>query len=185
MNRFFSLCALLFVLISCSEPSELSKEFNCKSVNLKKTAKILDFNKNFKIGIPTYWQTKLYYDNFTSEIFAADTIKQFSETYILSTSYNLGEVNFNDDFFKRNDSLATSKNLKIIQSKKIQFQSKESCYYLLKGVKNNFPYHQFQLTVKLTENSFFNSYIDVYGEAAVEDRICEAITILDKIEFLQ
>jgi hypothetical protein len=185
MSHFFSFCLLLFTFISCSKPSELSNEFNCGSVNFENTKQISDFNKNFKISIPTSWKTKLYYDNFSSEIYAADTLKQFLETYIISTSYNLGEVNFNANYFKRNDSLATSKGLKIIQSKKIQFQSKESYYYLLKGMKNNFPYHQFQLTVKLTENSFFNSYIDIYGEDAVEERICEAITILDEIEFLQ
>lgn len=185
MSRFFILYILLFVFISCSKPSELRREFSCESVHFKSVTQISDFNENFNIGVPNAWKTKLYYDNFTSEVFAADTIKQFSETYILSASYNLGEVNFNDAFFKRNDSLATSKNLKIIQSKNIQFQSKESYYYLLKGIKNDFTYHQFQLTVKLTDNSFFNSYIDVYGEVAVEDRICEAIAILDEIEFLQ
>lgn len=185
MNRFFSLYIIIFALVSCSKPSGLSKEFNCESVNFENTARISDFNKNFRLSVPISWKTKLYYDNFTSEIFTADTIKQLSETFILNASYNYGEVNFNDGFFKRKDSLATSKKLQIIKSKSIRFQSKESYYTVLKGMKNNFPYHQFQLIVKLTDNSYFNSQVEIYGEDAVEARICEAIAILDEIEFLQ
>ncbi len=185
MNRFFSLYIVLFVFTACSKPSELRKEFDCGTVHFEKTIQISDFNKNFKLTIPASWKTELYYDNFSSEIYTADTLKQLSETFILNASYNLGEVIFNDDFVQRKDSLATSINLKIIQSKGVKFQSKESYYSVLKGTKNNFPYHQFQLTVKLTDNSYFNSYIEIYGEEIVGDRICEAIAILEKIEFLQ
>lgn len=185
MNYLFRFCILIVLFSSCSKPSELSKDFNCGSINLEKTTEITDFNKNFKLHIPTSWNTAFYYNNFTSEIFTADTIKQLTKTYILDASYNLGEVIFNQDFLARNDSISTSENLEIIKANNILFQSKEGYYFVSKGFKNKFPYHKLNLTVKLSPNTYFNSFVEVYGNEAVDDRICEAIAILDNIEFLQ
>lgn len=185
MNYLVRFCLVFLILISCSKPSELSEEFNCESKTIKNTTPTIDFNKNFKLNIPSSWKTDLYYDNYTSELFTADTTKQLLETYILDASYNLGEVVFNDDFLVRNDSITASNKLQIIKSKKINFKSKEGYYFVSKGFKNNFPYHKFNLIVKISENGYFNSSVEIYGEDAIDDRICEAIAILNNIEFLQ
>jgi len=185
MQKHIFLIASVIFLYGCSNKSELSKDFNCSFDDIQNTTQILDFNKNFKLSIPSSWKTELYYDKYTSEIFTADTTKQLSETFILDASYNLGEVIFNKDFFDKNDAIATTKNFEIIKSKTSSFQSKESYWYVLKGVKNNFPYHQFNLTVKLTNNTYFNSYVEIYGEDNIDGRICQAISMLDNIEILQ
>lgn len=185
MRKTAFLILPFLILFSCSKKSELSKSFNCNSVEFKNTETVIDFNKNFRLSIPVSWKTELYYDKFTSEIFTADTTKQLSETFILDSSYNLGAVNFNSDFLAKNDSVATSKNYKIIKSETTTFQNKECYWYLLKGTKNNFPYHQYNFTLKLSENTYFNSYVEIYGEELIDERICQAISIIDGIEFLQ
>ena len=99
---FFS---LIFLLISaCSKQSEIGKKMNCSPTTYKNTKEITDFNKNFILSIPSNWKTELYFDNYQSEIFTADTIKQLSETYILAASFNLGTLNFDSDFHHRKDS---------------------------------------------------------------------------------
>lgn len=185
MNYLVRFCVVFLVFFSCSKPSELSGDFNCGVTKLKNKTQILDFNKNFRLNVPDNWKTEFYYNKNTSEIFTADTTKQLTETYILDASFNLGTVVFDTRFFARNDSIASLKKLNVIQSKKLNFQSKESYYYILKGFKNNYPYHQFNLTVKLTDQSYFNTYVEIYGEDAVDARICKAIAIIDKVEFLQ
>lgn len=185
MQKHFILIASIIFFYGCSNQSELSKNFNCQSSTLENTTQIFDFNKNFKLNIPVSWKTELYYDKYTSEIFTADTIKQLSDTFILDASYNLGEVIFNEEFFAKNNAIAGSENFEIIKSEISLFQSKESYWYVLKGTKNNFPYQQFNLTVKLSNNTYFNSYVEIYGDDNIDARICQAISILDNIEFLQ
>ena len=185
MKLFLFIVSLFFTLTSCVKHSELAKNFNCKTTNLNNLTTIYDFKNNFKISIPNTWKTNLYYDNFQSEIFTADTIKQLSETYILDVSFNYGNLHFNDSFHKKTDSLITNSNLQKIKFNTIQFQNKPAYWYVVKGTKKGFNYHQFNLIVLNSENTYFTANSEIYGDKNIETRICESISILDKIEFLK
>jgi len=185
MKNILFFLVVILVFFSCSKQSELSKNFDCGKVDLGNTSSTYDFNKNFKIAIPSNWKTDLYYDNFQSEIFTADTTKQLTSTYILDTSFNLGELNFNEAYFKKNDSILAIPNLQKIKSGLIKFQSKPAYWYVAKGKKNNFDYHQFNISVKLSENTYFNAYSEIYGTTLIDERICESIAIIETVEFLQ
>jgi len=76
-------------------------------------------------------------------------------------------------------------NLEKIKSGQILFQNKPALWYVVKGKKNGFPYHQFNLMVENTETTYFSVYSEIYGDKNIEERICESISIIDKIEFLQ
>lgn len=175
----------LVTLLSCSKQSQLSETFNCNITKTEKTKEITDFKKNFKLSIPTNWKTKLYFSEFESEIFTADTLKQLTESFILGASFNLGSLDLDGDFYKKIDSLVINNNLQIIKYGSESFQSKPTYWYVTKGLKNGFIYHQFNIVAKLSENSYFKGYSEVYGNLNVEDRICKSIFILEKIEFLQ
>lgn len=180
---FFS---LTFLLISaCSKQSEISKKMNCSPTIYKNTKQITDFNKNFTLNIPSSWKTELYFDKYQSEIFTADTIKQLSETFILVASFNMGDLNFNSDFHHRKDSVLKANNLKIIDYGNQSFKSKPSFWYISKGRKNNFEYHRFTVLAKISENTYFSAYSEIYGDANIEKRICESISLLETIQFLE
>jgi len=184
--KYIAFLCLIFLLISaCSKQSEIGKKLNCSATTYKNTKEITDFNKNFTLNIPSNWKSELYFDNYQSEIFTADTIKQLSETYILAASYNLGTLNFDRDFHYRKDSVLTANNLKIIDSGNESFQSKPSFWYISKGTKNNFDYHRFTVLTKLSENTYFSAYAEIYGNANIDKRICESITLLESIQFLE
>jgi len=185
MKKLIVLLVLFSVLIGCKRQSELNKTFDCTTIKLENTSTIKDFNKNFKISIPITWKTSMYYNEFQSEIFTADTTKQLTETFILDVSYNIGELKIDNDFIIKNDSILHSKNLKKIKSGNNNFQLKQSYWFLVNGTKNNFPFHQFNIYVKLTENSYLNSYVEIYGEDKIDERLCTALSILENIEFLQ
>ncbi|SNR35704.1 hypothetical protein [Lutibacter flavus] len=184
MKHLLFIFLLMFILTSCVKQSDLSKSFDCKTHNLNNLTTITDFKNNFRISIPSDWKTNLYYDNFQSEIFTADTIKQLSETYILDVSFNYGNLNFDDSFHKKTDSLLTNSNLQKIKSNTIQFRNKPAYWYVVKGTKKGFNYHQFNLIVLNSENTYFTANSEIYGDNNIDDRICESISILDKIEFL-
>ncbi|WP_456379016.1 hypothetical protein [Lutibacter sp.] len=179
------LILISIALLSCTKQSQLSKKFHCKAIKIEKTKEIIDFKKNFKLTIPTNWKTKLYFTEFESEIFAADTLKQLTESFILGTSFNYGALNFDVSFHKKIDSILVKNNLLLINSGNHLFQSNLTYWYIAKGFRNGFTYHTFNLTVKQSENTYFNAYSEIYGETKVNERICETISILEKIEFLQ
>jgi hypothetical protein len=182
-TAFFGLIFLL--LTGCSKQSEIAKKMNCSPTIYKNTKQITDFNKNFTLNIPNNWKTELYFDNYQSEIFTADTIKQLSETYILAASFNLGALNFDKDFHHRKDSVLSVNNLKIIDSGNESFKSKPSFWYVAKGTKNNFDYHRFTVITKLSGNTYFSVYSEIYGNTNIDKRICESISLLESIQFLE
>ena len=158
---------------------------NCSVTTYKNTKKITDFNKNFILNIPSNWKTELYFDNYQSEIFTADTLKQLSETYILAASYNSGTLNFDNDFHHRKDSVLSANNLKITDSGNESFQAKPSFWYISKGTKNNLDYHRFTVYTKISENTYFSAYSEIYGSENINKRICESVSLLENIQFLK
>ena len=185
MKNIVLFIVLMLVLLSCTQQSDLSKKFDCKVVEIKNKKEITDFNKNFKLIVPTDWKSKLYFSKNESEIFVADTLKQLTNSFILLTSFNSGEVIFDVNFHKKTDSVLSLNNLEIINSGDEAFQTKPTFWYVAKGFKNGFTFHQFNLTSKRTKNTYFNASVEIYGEHNINNRICEAISIIEKVEFLQ
>ena len=185
MKKVSVLVLLLIAVISCKKQSELQKEFSCKSTELSDLKQYSDFKNNFKLSIPTSWKTSKYYSENSSEIFTADTIKQLTETYILNASYALGTVNFDTDFYKKTDSLLAQNNFEKIKSGTTTFLNFPAYWYVFKGKKNGFSYHQFNLTAKKSDVVYFSASVEIYGDTNVDERICESISLLEKIEFLQ
>lgn len=185
MKNFFLFLVFIISFYSCSKQTPLAQKFNCSSSKIDELHEIYDFNKNFKLSLPTTWKTNLYYNKTESQIFAADTIKELTKSYILGTSFSFGTINFNEDYSKRIDSVLIANNLVKIDAGHHSFQTKKTDWYLVKGSKNGFVYHQFNLTVKLSENSYFNAYSEVYGDENIDERICESISIIENVKFLQ
>jgi hypothetical protein len=38
--------------------------------------------------------------------------------------------------------------------------------------------------VKISDNTYFNAYSEIYGEENIEERICKSIAIIETVEFL-
>lgn len=185
MKSTLYIFSLAFLLISCRNQSELSKTLNCSTSKLNNLEVYSDFKQNFKIQIPTNWKTELYYDDFQSEIFSADTTKQLSETYILDAAFNYGNLEFNEEFYKKTDSLLATSNLQKEKDGNLEFKTKPAYWYLVTGTKKGFTYNQFNIVVKLSSETYFTAYSEIYGTNNIDERICESISILDNIEFLQ
>ncbi|UMB61277.1 hypothetical protein MHL31_03515 [Lutibacter sp. A80] len=185
MKSTLYILSLLFILTSCKKQSELSNRFNCKTSKITNPKVYTDFKNNFKIAIPTNWKTELYYNDYQSEIFAADTTKQLSETYIIDVAFNYGNLEFNDEFYKKTAAIIANSNLKNVKSDTLQFKSKPAYYYMVSGTKKGFTYNQFNLLVKLSPETYFTAYSEIYGTNTIDERICESINLLNSIEFLQ
>jgi len=185
MKKLIILIVTIIFIFSCKKQSDLSKIYDCSQIKIENPKTIIDFNKNFKLTISSNWKTKLYFSEFESEIFTADTIKQLTKSFILAASFNSGKLKFDTNYYTKIDSILIKNNLQLINSGNETFQSQPMYWYVAKGFKNKFTYHKFNLTSKRSKNTYFNSSVEIYGDDNVNERICKAISILEKVEFLQ
>jgi len=182
----YVLSLILFIaLISCEKPSKLELKLNCSSSKNYKYNKTKDFNNNFTMKIPKSWKTNYYYDINTSEIYAADTIKELTKSFIVGVSFHKGNIELNNVYNKKIDSLLFLKKLNKYAFENEPFTNKPAYWYLVDGTKNGFTYHQLNITIKNSDKSYINATSEIYGDQLINDRICKSISILKTIQFLQ
>ncbi len=177
---------LTISLISCQK-NDLKKAFNCKSTSSFSDVKeVRDIMKKFKLKLPGHWKTQLYYDEFQSEIYSADTTKSLTNTYVLDVSWHQGELNL-DKTFDQNvkDTLAIKEKLSPVKTKFIKFKEKPSYFNLSKGKSGKHTYHFLQVYVKTEVDEYFTFTTKVYGDDNVDTRLCEAIKIYNEIVFIE
>lgn len=176
---------LMLMIIACSRQNTLEKHFDCGSASFDKKTKKYDFHKNFSLDVPDHWQARYHYASAVSEIFLADTTKQFTETFIFNASFHNAALEFNASFHKNLDSVLRVNDLELVESHKTTFMEKESYWYLVKGQKYGYPMHQFNLMMKNSAATFFLTSTEIFGEEAVYERLCESVSLLKTIDFLE
>ena len=185
MKKNIALILVFLVFFSCKKESEFRKLYDCNTAELENAKQYLDFKNNFKLSIPISWKTSKYYSETQSEIFSADTTKQLSKSFILDASYNFGELEFTAQFNQKTDSILNIQQLKKVKYGELLFQQKPAYWYLVKGQKKGLTYHEFNLWVINSKTTYFNAYAQIYGDDLIEERVCEFIGIIDKVEFSQ
>ena len=176
---------LLFIIVfnSCSKKSEFIKGFNCDVETFSNLEKIEDVKNLFSVYYPDHWKTNFYYDTHQSSIFTADTTKQLKETTLLDITHISNKIIFDSNFLKKFKSNLSELELTEIHANKIIFKEKPSFYSEATGMKNNFNYYVFNLFIKLDENNYIHSKIEVYGDVLREERICKGINLLEETIF--
>lgn len=181
MKSIIRIAFISLFIISCNK-TELEKEFSCNSNFLIGTTEMVtDIKKTFSIKIPKHWKTNLFYDKTQSSIYAADTIKQLTETVLIDVTQLKIGYEFNTLFKKQltlNDSI-----LKLInkQQKQFQFKNKNAFYTISKGEKSNFSYQILNIFLQQNGSSSFHLKTEIYGDDNVNKRFCKAIHTLNSI----
>jgi hypothetical protein len=183
--KHFLFILLIIAVFSCKKPTKLEQKMNCSSSKIENLQTIKDFNKNFTIDIPKYWKTNYYYNNNTSEIYAADTILELTKSFIIGVSFQRGSLNLNEEYHKKTDSILTQNKLRKYASENEIFVNKPSYWYLVEGTKNGFTYHQLNILIKNFDKSYINATAEIYGDSLIDHRICSSISILKTIQFLE
>ena len=180
--KFGIVLLILITATSCKEKTVLEANFNCSSsVSFSDTKTVKDVKKNFKINVPKNWKTQLYYDEFQSDIFTADTTKQLSETYILDTSWKLGELKLDTEFETK---ILSNSDLSIVNSKFENIQNIPAFWYVKKGEKKGFDYQVLHLFLKTSVDTYLEVKTEVYGDKNVEKRLCESIQLIKTLEII-
>lgn len=185
MNKLKLITLLITLSLFSCKKDILSSEFNCGSSSVSNTKETRDILKKFKLNIPVTWKKQLYYDEYKSQIYTADTTKQFTETYILDASWHQGELIFDESFNEKIKANLENEKLKVVKSGKSIFKEKETYYNLSKGMYRDYPYNLLQIFVKSGADEYLLFVTKVYGKEKIDERICESVSILNDLTILE
>ncbi|WP_405604616.1 hypothetical protein [Polaribacter sp. Asnod1-A03] len=172
----------LLLLLACNTQSKISKYFNCSTINFKNLEEVKDFKNLFSVEIPETWKTNLYYDHFQSSIYTADTTKQLTQTLLLDITLINKSINFDSNFKLKQEQENLSKNLIKIKSAETTLIEKPSYYTISKGKKGNYDYQIGHFFIKINEQNFILAKAEIYGDSIVDQRFCNALSLIQKIK---
>ncbi len=179
---FFLVITSVLMLLSCENKTDLAKEFSCKSKHqLASLEEVDDFNKNFIIKVPKYWDTKLYYDNVQSEIFSADTIKSLSESYIMNFSWVNDTIQISKILQAEVHKIKEKNGMKTIKESFHKFKKRDAYAHLGIGKTTNYSFRVFQYYIKIDEENYMRIKTEFYGDDDFQTRFCEALSIIEMI----
>ncbi|MGB1041821.1 MAG: hypothetical protein ACPGU6_00370 [Tenacibaculum sp.] len=177
--------AIIIVLfISCNTTSELKKEFPCESSNSFSNLKKVDDIRNlFSLSLPANWKINLYYDDGQTSIYTADTTLSLTKTTIIDATLIHAPINFNASFKQKMATDNAKMGLQELQTKNITlFKNKEAYYNYATGKKGKYPYQILNTFIKSNSDNFLHIKTQIYGDSLVNERLCKAINLIDKIQ---
>ncbi len=182
MKKLIILIGASLLFFYCSQPSEISKDFNCKTIAYKNLEEVIDVKDLFSIQIPRSWKTNLFYDNIQSSIYTADTTKQLTETLLLDITFINKNIKFDIPFKLKKEHENLTKNLIKVKSKETLIINKPVYYSISKGKKGNYNYQVCHFFIKVNEQNFILAKAEVYGDSLVKKRFCKAFDLIQKIK---
>jgi len=177
-------CAAL-VLVS-RQNSKFEKEFECETpTSYTQTKNFKDVLNHFEIEVPSNWKSELYYDEYQSALYTADTTKTLRETYILDIAWHQGELVLNKDFEVRVAENAT-RNLKLIPVKSGfgEYLGHPAYYHIATGKSDDLSWHYLEVYVQHKVDEYYTFTSKIYGNEFVSERICASFSVFNEITFL-
>ncbi len=185
MKYIFVLTLLTLFLTSCQK-SKFEREFECETPSsYTQTKTFKDVLGHFEIDVPSSWKTELYYDEYQSALYSADTTKTLRETFILDVSWRQGELVLNKDFEVKVAQNAT-RNLRLIPVKSGfgEYLGNPAYYHIATGKSDDLSWHYLEVYVQHKVDEYYVFTAKIYGNEFVSERICSSFSIFGNITFL-
>jgi hypothetical protein len=179
-----SVCILGFALLffSCKQNSILKQDFNCKESFFSNLKEIKDPNGNFSVQVPSNWKINRFTDAIQSSIYGADTTKQLTNSILLDLSYISNTIEINELFKLKVENENLSNKLIQKKTKELNFLNKPSYYVISIGKKGPYSYKSLQLFITTNKEKTMLIKAEIYGDSLVDERLCKAITLIEKIK---
>jgi len=185
MKQLLAAIGLAILMTGCQK-SKFEREFECDTpTRFTQTKTYEDVLKHFKIDVPKSWKTNLYYDEYQSSLYTADTTKQLGETFILDIAWHQGELVLNKDFEVRVAKNAT-RNLKLIPVKSGfgEYLGHPAYYHIATSKSDDLTWHYLEVFVQHKVDEYFTFTAKIYGNEFVSDRICASFSVFNEISIL-
>ena len=180
----WSLLALV-LLVGCQN-SKFEREFDCNTpLHFTNTKTYKDVLSHFEVDVPKNWKTKLYYDEFQSALYTADTTRQLRESYIIDLTWRQGELVFDSNFEERVTANVSSEHGLIpVKSGRGDFLGRPSYYHIATGKNAGMNWHYLQVYVQFGPDDYYLLTSKIYGDDFVNERICASFGLFKTISFL-
>ena len=182
MKKLILLISLVLIY-SCGSKSQISKDLGCNPDSYGNLEVVEDVDKRFKVQLPDNWKTNLYFDSNQTSIFSADTTKQLTNTYTLDITYIYSELKLDEKFLQKFKTNLQKKQLVETTSYEFNFREKESYYSRALGKRGQFDYQICNIFIKVNSGNYIHAKTEVYGDSLVNERICSALSLIEKIEY--
>lgn len=176
----------LMSLISCTN-SNLKSSINldCSSKykfdNLKNCK---EPNGNYAINLPNHYKREFYINESESRIYYADTTKELNQTFITDVGLYRSKKEIDKKFLNEMvTSIEQEENVELTSLSKIVFKEKNG--YIFHITENNKSIEKNSIEVYLAnrDRSYYFIKIDIYGNENQDERLCEALSIIEGSEF--
>ena len=106
-----------------------------------------------------------------------------TQSYTLDITYVYSELKLDEKFIQRFKGNLTQKQLVETTSYEFEFQEKEAYYSRALGKKMGFDYQICNLFIRINSGNYVHAKAEVYGDSLVNERICNAISLVEKIAY--
>ena len=177
---------LLVLLVSSCQNSAFEQEFDCNTpIEYSQTKTYKDVLSHFKVKIPKSWKTELYYDEYQSKLYTADTTKSLRETFIIDMTWHQGELLFNKDFEVAVAENASQKlQLVPVKSGHGDFLGKPAFYHISTGKSESLNWHYLEVYIRYNVDEYYTMTSKIYGNEFVTERICASFGLFKTLEFI-
>lgn len=181
--KYFLVISIIFLITSCNSSSELATDFSCGNTNsYTDLQRNNDVRNLFSVQFPKNWKVNLYYDDAKTSIYAADTTISVTKTTLIDVTLVHHTIFIDKTFAQKITADNKKMGLKEIKTKNIQLFKKPSYYSYAEGKKGNYPYHILNTFTKINADNFLHVKTEIYGDLLIEQRICNAIKLINKIQ---
>lgn len=172
----------LLVFIGCHSSSELKKDFQCSGVSqYTGLSDIEDIRNLFIVSLPKNWKINLYFDDTQTSIYAADTTLNLTKATLFDVSLIHSPIAIDASFKQKISNDNSHMKLQEIRVKDFNLNQNTSYYSLAKGKKGKYPYHILNVFTKVNSDNFLHIKTEIYGDSLVDERICKAVNLIDKV----
>ncbi|NIJ45513.1 hypothetical protein FHR24_001981 [Wenyingzhuangia heitensis] len=97
--HYFIYLSCTILLFSCKKEPTIYDVIECNtSTNFNHSKTIRDVKNSFEITIGENWKRELYFDDYQSRIYAADTTRSFSSSFIIDITRFKGKIIIEEAF---------------------------------------------------------------------------------------
>lgn len=190
-KNFHSFYLLLFLvfsfsLTSCKDKSIGSQlNIDCNNTyeftQLKSTK---DTKGNFEMKIPVSWKKEMFVNQNETRLYFADTTRQLNETFIIDIGLYFSNTKIDSNFIRETKKqIQQNSNLTLVKERNIIFKEKPGFAIQTNNKELGFEKSSIDIYLKNKNDSYYILKIDTYGNENIEERFCEALQILNYIDF--
>ncbi|NJB81809.1 hypothetical protein [Wenyingzhuangia aestuarii] len=184
-NHYFLYFIIATLLFSCEQGPTIFDVVDCNSnTEFHHTKSIRDVKNGFEISIGENWKRELYFDDYQSRIYAADTTRSFSASFLIDITRFKGKIIIEEAFKNKiSQQILAKPRTYIIKDKLITFKNKPAyaVYSFQKNATN--ASYTIQCYVADKEHYYLLSS-QINGSQNLAQNSCEIVSIFNSLKML-